>query len=356
MTPAAGELAPSPAAGTIARAASGAAALLADGRFWFWLCLAFCLAADLEQAAALLPNADSVQSYNELLQFRAGNLLLRHWVLATDNYVLTDLPPFILASLVLGTGTRLIYLVPYRGFVALLAAGLLIARALAPAPDRRRAGGFAVLLRLRAPCGTSGNFFFWSDYHVATIAACLYAMLAIAPALSDQRFNRWRLLPFTVLVFAAAFSDPLADALLLGPLLLLLALRGWLAGRFTWDDGLITLCVALGAGAATLGRFGIAWAGGFKMLPDVGGRSSRTWAVSATMPRPCCAAARACSPPVPACSTHSRCAGWAWTCGWRPPPSCWHSASRSFATCRGTGGPALPSCWCSAPLASRSWN
>ncbi len=236
--------------------------------------LSFCLLGDFYLACSLHPNSDSVQSYNEMLAIRAGNPLLHDWVLATDNFLLTDLPFFMLGALVLGPGPRLIYLVPFAVFALLLVACLLLVAAASTDRRQRLVGGYVILTVLGMPYGTYDlhyNFFLWSDFHVATLAACLYAILLVAPVLSDRRFHRGRLVPFTMLVFAVTFSDPMADGLLLGPLLLLVAARAWLGRRYRPDDWLLIGCTALGLAGGTLALHGLSRVGAFTTVSSITG-------------------------------------------------------------------------------------
>ncbi len=235
----------------------------------FWIFLGICLSTDFCLARSLYPNSDSVQTYNEMLAIRSGNPFLHDWVLATDNFLLTDLPPFVLASFLFGSGPSLIYLVPFLMFVLLLYACLLLVAHATGNRQHRLIGGYAILLLLGMPYGLYYDFFFWSDFHVATITLCLYAILAIAPALSNRRFHRLRLVPFTVLVFAVASSDPLADGLLLGPVALLVILRAWFDQHLRLDDLLITGCVASGLLAGLLAVRTMEAMHTFVILPSV---------------------------------------------------------------------------------------
>ena len=232
--------------------------------------VALCLAADFALARQLLPNSDGVQSYNEMIAIRAGDVLLHHWALATDNFLLTDLPPMVLGSLLLGPAPRLVFIVPFVVFASMLLASFLLVRAALRRPGERWAASCCVLLLLGVPYGLTYNFFFWSDFHVATVTSCLFAVLAVAPALSERRFMRWRLPPFGGLVFAAAFSDPLTDGLLVGPICLLVVLRAWLGGVFRPDEWLIAACAVAGAGAAAIVAHELARTGlAYVTLPSV---------------------------------------------------------------------------------------
>ena len=206
-----------------------------------------CLAADFVLARHLLPNSDSVQSYTEMLAVRAGNVRLQHWVLATDDYILTDLVPMLAGSLVLGRGAALIYVVPFVVFASMLATAIQIVRTVARTHEGRLAGAYTVLLLFGIPWSLLYYFFFWSDFHIATITLALVAILTVAPVWSNEMLRRWRLLAFTCLIFAAAFSDPLADVLLAAPVVLLVMLRAWSSGVFRSHEWLVAGCAAFGA-------------------------------------------------------------------------------------------------------------
>ena len=219
-------------------------------RLIFLCAFLLCLVADFFLARHLLPNSDSVQAYTEMLAIRSGNVLLHHWVLATDDYILTDTVPMLAGSLVLGRDIPLIYIVPFVVFASMLATSIQIVRACTRTHEGRLAGAYAVLLLFGIPWNLLYNFFFWTDFHVATIAMSLVAILTVAPALSSEPFRRWRLLLFTVLIFAATFSDPLADIFLAIPVVLLVVLRAWSSGAFRPDEWLVAFCAAAGATAA----------------------------------------------------------------------------------------------------------
>ena len=235
----------------------------------FWFLLGTCLITDFYVARNLYPNSDSVQTYNEMLAIRSGNLLLHDWVLATDNFLLTDLPLYVSSSFVFGSGPSLIYIVPFITFVLLLVACLLLLSHVVAVREQRLVGGCIILLLLGMPYGLYYNFFFWSDFHIATLTMCLYAIVAVAPALSGREFRRLRLVPFTMLVFAVAFSDPIADGLLFGPIVLLVLLRTWLDGVLRLDDLLIAGCVILGLVASILAMRWLEGMRAFIILPSL---------------------------------------------------------------------------------------
>ena len=220
-------------------------------RACLFTCIACVLICDAILARGTLASADGVQSYLEMLSLRSGNTMLRHWVVATDNFLLTDLPGYVLASLVFGRGPFLLAVVPFGVFTLMLVSCLAIVHETVETTGGRRFGCYIVLLLLGVPWGSHFNDFFWSDYHVATIAVCLLAVLAASPVLSGRSIGHWRLASFAIFVFAAAFSDPLADILLSGPLFFVVVVRA-LAGT---GRGLQEMRLAFVVLAATAASF-----------------------------------------------------------------------------------------------------
>lgn len=219
-------------------------------RACLFACIASVLICDAVLARGTIASADGVQSYLKMISIRSGNILLRHWVLTTNNYLLTDLPGYVLASFVFGRGPFLLMLVPFGIFTLMLASCLAIVHETVETTAGRRFGSYVVLLLLGVPWGYHFNCFFWSDYHVATVAVCLLAILAASPALSGRSIGCWRLAGFAFLVFAAAFSDPLAIVLLSGPLLLTVVIRA-LAGTGGGRQEMRLAVATLAATAAT---------------------------------------------------------------------------------------------------------
>ena len=220
-------------------------------RACLFTCIACVLICDAILARGTSASADGVQSYLEMLSIRSGNYMLRHWVVATDNFLLTDLPGYVLASLVFGRGPFLLAAVPFGVFILMLVSCLAIVHETVETTGGRRFGCYIVLLLLGVPWGSHFNDFFWSDYHVATVAVCLLAVLAASPVLSGRSIGHWRLASFAIFVFAAAFSDPLADILLSGPLFFVVVVRA-LAGT---GRGLQEMRLAFVVLAATAASF-----------------------------------------------------------------------------------------------------
>jgi hypothetical protein len=201
--------------------------------------LAFCVLCDLALSRANIPNSDVVQSFNEMCAVLHGNVLLHHWVLSADNFYFTDLPLFIIGGALTGSARFLIYLVPVIVFSLLLLAAL----RLAAAPGAGRfASMAAILFLIGIPFGPLASFMLGADIHIATIALCLWAMVCAQPALSRQPFRRWRLLPFSLAIFAIAASDPLGDVICIAPFCLLVGLRFWLGMGWWRDEWLVLAC------------------------------------------------------------------------------------------------------------------
>ena len=204
-----------------------------------------------------------------MISIWSGNVLLRHWVVATDNYLLTDLPGYVLASLVFGRGPFLLVLVPFGVFALMLASCLAIVHEALETTAGRRFGSYLVLLLLGVPWGNHFCDFFWSDYHVASVAICLLAILAALPALSGRRIRVWRLASFAVLLFTAAFSDPLADVLLAGPLLVTIVLRALTRTGGGRQEAYLALAALAATAASFVARDASARADFFTMATSV---------------------------------------------------------------------------------------
>lgn len=210
--------------------------------------VALCLIADFFLARSVVPNGDTIQSYGQLLAVRDGNLLLRHWILSSDNDYFTDLSFFVLLSFIFGKGVNLIFIVPFFVYcLFLLCCFLIVARA-ARGRRERYFGLFMVLFLLGLPYGPGLDLLFRSTIHTGTMALCLIAILTIDSILSNRSFKYYALVPFTVLVFAIAASDPFAEFFFLGPLLVLIVVRCWLTQKFMQAEWALFGCTILGAG------------------------------------------------------------------------------------------------------------
>jgi hypothetical protein len=233
----------------------------AGRRDWLVLAAAYCVcvAGDFFLARDILPDSDLVQSFNAADAIVGGRLLLQHWSLVSDNFCFTDLP-FYAAGRIFSGGIGLIYLVPVLVYALLLLAALRLAGS--------AAAGAAVLMLIGVPFTPGLYFMLVSDDHAATIMLCLYALLAIEPVLALNKMDQWRFVPFGLLTFAAAASDPQADVYFVAPLLILPVLRAWWQPKFRTDDWILFGCALVaGLAAAIWPRF-MAAVHGFETQPD----------------------------------------------------------------------------------------
>jgi hypothetical protein len=219
-------------------------------RYWFIACffiaLASCLVCDFYLARVNIVNSDLVQTYNEVLAVRSGNILLNHWVLSADNFYFTDLLPAVILSFFVGTTTNLVYIAPYVVFCLLLFGCLLIVDRAAETTRQRHFGLFSVLFLLGLPYGPDLNLFLLSDIHTGTIMCCIFAAFFAQPALSGKRFNRITFIPFFILVFCITASDPMGDIFFCVPLLIIIIVRLWLWPRAWLDELALFGCTFAG--------------------------------------------------------------------------------------------------------------
>ncbi len=239
-------------------------------RVLFVAAFGVCVTCQFFAARCIAPISDTVQSFNEMLTVRAGHPLLPGWVLAQTTYYWSDLPAFVIPSLVLGMTPRLIYVAPALIFVAFLVAGcLLVTRQAAEAGGRRGLAAFATLYLLGLPLAPALVPLLVAAVHTAPLTLGLYAVLAAEPVLCGRPFKRWRLLPFGLLVFAAAASDPFTLVYLFAPWLLLIALRLWRAARRRPDEWLVVGVMLLALMLASGVNRAVAALGGFTVAPGL---------------------------------------------------------------------------------------
>ncbi len=232
-------------------------------RYWLLPALAACLVLCFIAARGTYPNSDSVQNYNELASLNAGRFLLPHWVLAPDNFYLTDLPFYALGLVLFGPALWLLYGVPFVVFALLLIASLLLVRHCTGGRANGQASLALLLYLLAMPFMPSLYMLLISDFHTASLMLCLFALLLAAPTLGGQRAHVGALWGYGALVFIACSGDPFAQIFFSAPMLALVALRFALYRRFSggeWRLAGITLLaggLALGFPAlmASLGGF-----------------------------------------------------------------------------------------------------
>jgi hypothetical protein len=223
---------------------------LAESRLRFCAVGLFCLCvvANFWFARAAPFNSDMVQSYNELASIWAGNFALHGWDLATNNYYLTDLPWYVLCGALLGRTPDLIYIVPALIFSMTLLAAVLIVRTAGKTAFRRDFGTCAILILIGFPFAAPQGSLLESGVHGATIMLALYGVWLAQQLLSEPPVTRWLLLPFSMIVFAAAGSDPQADSYFVAPLILLPLIRLWLHPRFRLNEWALAACTLVASG------------------------------------------------------------------------------------------------------------
>ncbi len=214
-----------------------------------------------------MPNSDTIQGYNEIPSIEAGNLLLRHWAPASDNFYLTDLPIFACLRFLVGDRPALTFVVPFLIFSLLLLACVLLVRGESPR-EQRNVGTLSVLFLLGLPFSGSLEIWFQTGIHIATLMFCLYAVLMIRPILRGRSVRGVRLVLFSGLIAAAAASDPLTDAVLLAPLLALLLIRISPNPACRRQQAVLAVCVVAGIAVGAAFVPIISGLGGFTTSPS----------------------------------------------------------------------------------------
>jgi hypothetical protein len=234
-----------------------------------WTALALLAAIELgllfKSSALTNQNSDTVQNVLEVEDILRGNILLRGWILALQNYYLTDNPFFLLTRLLFGRTLLAIYSAPFLIYVVLLLAASAIVL-LAARDTRARMIGFgAVLFYLGTPSASGlGPRVFVGAVHIATLTFCILAWLALdaVERANSLRAARGWLVLYAASTFIALFSDPLAIVVFLIPTLVGLLFALPEPSRRPTQLTLIVLTLTLLA-AARLALFMIKSLGGF---------------------------------------------------------------------------------------------
>lgn len=225
----------------------------------------------LFRASALTAvSSDTVENVLEASDILRGNVLLHGWVLAQDNFYLSDNPFYLLTRLAFGRSLTAIYAAPFLIYLTFLAASVgIVCRQ--TRPGRARVVALAALLfylgtptdgRIRATLLVGGQ-------HIAVLAFCALAWLALnaADAAATRRGARTLGALYAACALIAMASDPLAIALFFIPTvvgLLLALMRSDKRARSAWLLG-TTVLALLGA---VLLLDGIRLAGGFTTVKN----------------------------------------------------------------------------------------
>lgn len=219
-------------------------------------------------ASHLTYDSDMVQNYLELHAVLAGNPLLSQWVLVSDNFYLTDLPFYVVLSLVVGVHWTLLYVVPWLVYLLLL---LVAASLAARACGGGRAGvlaGAAALFYLGMLFSTCDSLLLVSAYHNATLLFALAALSVSGPALRACTQIGWeRLVPLGALIFVIAASDPFGHVFFIAPLVFVMVFR--ILARHGMRETNVRI-LAMSVAAAIVGAgfpWAMQWAGGFRTAP-----------------------------------------------------------------------------------------
>jgi hypothetical protein len=240
---------------------------LSRGTCLFLFILLACLICDFFIARGQVPNADFTQNYREMFAIRDGNLLLKNWLLTSDDFYFTDLPFYLIPSLFLGPSLIITYLAPYLIFACLLITALLIAARTWHAGNNRLIAMFAILFLFGIPGSPGTVLLLDGAIHNATIFFALLLVLIAQPAFSDQAFRNRNLIPFFLIAFALAASDPLGLIFCLAPFPIFIALRAWLHRTFEPAELLLAATTIAAIAVAILFTNILPQLGGFTTVP-----------------------------------------------------------------------------------------
>lgn len=185
--------------------------------------VAFELAFLFKSCALTVLNSDHVQSVLEVTDILNGNFLLHGWILALQNYYLTDTPFFLLTRLLFGQTLVAIYAAPFLIYVILLLAAIGIVWFCIRDIRDRMIGMAALLFYLAVPdLNGIGPVIFVGTQHIGTLTFCLLAWVTlerIERAGTLRQARNFRVI-YGISAFIAFFSDPLSVFIFLIPTLI----------------------------------------------------------------------------------------------------------------------------------------
>lgn len=240
-----------------------------------------CVIGDFFIVRAGFLNGDNVYAYNELSAFLHGDIFLHGWSLATDNYYLSDLPPYLLGEAIFGRTVNLIWLTPYFIFLFFLAACLSLIWQTGQTTRQRQLGSIAVILLIGLPFADPQSTLRVSTNHAAVIAYSVLG-LSIANQILTKSYGRfWWLAAFNLVTFIVTSSDPQVVFYFILPLIALLSMRYWLFTTMRRDELLLLGNVIIFASSGTAFPYILSQHGGFEVATNVS--SQFTGSISALL-------------------------------------------------------------------------
>ncbi len=223
------------------------------------------LALLLKASSLVTLNSDHVQSFATAGEILRGNVLLRGWVMADDNFYLSNTPFFVLTRLLYGRSLPTLYVATFLIYVVLLAAAIRIV--VINARDRFAliAGLAALLFYLGTPdSGSLAPAVLAGGNHVAVMTYAVLAWLALDTALKAEapRARRLSMAFFAAAAFIAMMSDPFAVVVFAIPTVIALIFALLTPDRRPAYAGLIAITLA-SLVAAQLALAAVAALGGF---------------------------------------------------------------------------------------------
>ncbi len=222
----------------------------------------------LRTSALVKLNSDEVLNVLTVSDILKGNLLLHGWVLATDNFYLSDNPFFLVTRLLFGRTLLAIYAAPFLVYIVFLLGAIGIVRL---ETSHRRALIFALgilVFYLGTPSlHDTAPVTFVGNVHIAALTFDVLAWLALTAALKARtgRAVGWFAALYAAAALVALMSDPLAVVVFCIPTLIGLFFALLAPSRRPIHAGLAGLTLAALVGAH-FGLAAIEALGGFTMV------------------------------------------------------------------------------------------
>lgn len=166
-------------------------------------------------------NSDSVQNYLEVSSIIRGNVLLHGWLLASDNFYLSDNIPVLLGRLVFGHVSSLPHIMAFVIYFSFICLAIVIIRRQFSAVGRSFYVACGLLLFYLGTPGLRhlGGAVMLGAYHIAELTFCLVSWVVL-DAMHRTTSTKFRILFYSIYIvstFIVFMSDPLGAAIYLIP-------------------------------------------------------------------------------------------------------------------------------------------
>ena len=207
----------------------------------------------LYSSQLVVKNSDDASIILEGQAMLHGNLLMHGWYLPSDSFITTEMPLDALNSIFF-TGQQILRITPALLYAATVLIATYLATRQVSDPKRRWLAAAACLALLAFPIGLLFSLVMQGPMHIGTIVATLIAWVAYDYFVkhSQQPASYWTLGLFAVVTILAIIGDPMAELLIVLPVIIVSTLMLWrtrgrsATARATLGGALLALLVGIG--------------------------------------------------------------------------------------------------------------